>query len=42
MRHLVAWRMGEWIDPESKLPHLAHVTWNGIALLWKGLKDGKR
>lgn len=26
MRHMVAWIGGERIDPESKLPHLAHAA----------------
>ena len=26
MRHLTAWWCGERLDPESKLPHLAHAT----------------
>ena len=26
MRHLVAWSQGEWLDPESGLPHLAHAN----------------
>ena len=25
MRHLMAWRKGEELDPESGLPHLAHA-----------------
>lgn len=25
MRHLAAWFRGEWSDPESGLPHLAHA-----------------
>lgn len=25
-RHLAAWRMGEKLDPESGLPHLAHMA----------------
>lgn len=25
-RHLVAWRLGENVDPESGLPHLAHAA----------------
>ncbi len=28
VRHLMAWRRGEDLDPESGLPHLAHVLWN--------------
>jgi hypothetical protein len=34
MRHLVAWRNGERIDPDSGLKHLAQVAWNALALLW--------
>ena len=25
LRHIIAWRKGEILDPESKLPHLAHA-----------------
>ena len=25
MRHLLAWYTGEWEDPDSGLPHLAHI-----------------
>jgi hypothetical protein len=32
-RHINAWRKGEKIDPESKLPHLAHVAVNAMFLL---------
>jgi hypothetical protein len=32
-RHLVASENGEQLDNESGLPHLAHMAWNGIALL---------
>lgn len=39
MRHLVAWRKGEKIDPDSKLPHLAHVGWNVLALIWFELQE---
>ena len=35
MRHLIAWRKGELIDPESKLPHLAHAGCNLIFLNWQ-------
>lgn len=33
LRHLTAHDKGETIDPESNLPHLAHVAWNAIALM---------
>ena len=39
LRHLVAHEKGEFLDPESKLPHLAHVLWNAVALLFFGLKE---
>lgn len=35
MRHLLAWRRGELIDPESNMPHLAHVMCNTMFLMWK-------
>jgi hypothetical protein len=25
MRHITAWRLGEYVDEESNLPHLAHA-----------------
>lgn len=31
-RHLNAWRRGEKIDPESGMPHLAHVATNCMFL----------
>jgi hypothetical protein len=37
LRHLVAYQNGEFTDPESGLPHLAHVLTNATFLLWKGL-----
>lgn len=33
-RHLEAYRVGEAIDPESGLPHLAHVLTNAAFLHW--------
>ena len=33
MRHFEAWRGGEWLDKDSKLPHLALTITNGIILL---------
>lgn len=34
MRHLVAWRQGQIIDPESGQPHLAHLLCNIVFLSW--------
>ena len=34
MRHLLAWRQGEAIDPESKLNHIKHVLTNAMFLLY--------
>jgi hypothetical protein len=36
MRHLEEWRTGEVIDPESGLPHLAHVLCNAAFLVTLG------
>ena len=38
LRHLSAWRQGEWLDQESGYPHLAHAMWGCCALLWAGLR----
>ncbi len=32
-RHLLKWQLGEDLDPESGLPHLAHALWNVGALM---------
>lgn len=32
MRHLLAWKKGELLDPESGKPHLAHVACNVMFL----------
>lgn len=42
IRHWEAWRGGEWADPETKLPHLAHVGCNALILLTLGLKGRSR
>ena len=33
LRHIQAWRLGEKLDPETKLPHLAHALTNLVFLL---------
>jgi len=33
MRHMVAWRTGEQLDPETGYPHLAHAATNVLFLL---------
>lgn len=32
LRHYLAWCTGEVNDPESGLPHLAHMAWNALAV----------
>jgi len=39
IRHLVAHKKGESLDPESKLPHLAHA---GCCILFLIVLSGKR
>jgi hypothetical protein len=34
LRHLVAWWDGERLDPESRLPHLAHAACCVLFLMW--------
>jgi hypothetical protein len=34
MRHLEAWRKGELVDPDSGLPHMAHIGCNAMFLAW--------
>jgi len=34
MRHIVSWREGELLDPESGLPHLSHAGCDLVFLLW--------
>jgi hypothetical protein len=38
LRHLFARIRGERLDPETKLPHLAHFAWNALALLTYDLR----
>ena len=35
LRHIQAWRRGERLDEESKLPHLAHAVCCLLFILWK-------
>jgi len=32
-RHLLKHSEGECLDPETGLPHLAHIAWNSLAVL---------
>lgn len=41
LRHLVAWRKGEDIDPDTKSRHLAAVAWNAIALMYLTKKNNE-
>ena len=34
MRHIIAWKCGEEIDPESGKSHLAHAICNAMFLMW--------
>lgn len=42
MRHIDAYRDGEWLDPQTKLPHLILAIWNCTTLLWHESRDRKR
>jgi hypothetical protein len=35
MRHVMAWRLGEKVDPESGKHHLSHAICCAIFLIWK-------
>lgn len=37
-RHLMAFWNGEDLDPESRLPHLAHAAWHCLALMTFSLR----
>jgi hypothetical protein len=41
LRHFSAWLDGERADPESGLPHAAHVATNALFLLWFELGEGR-
>ncbi len=38
-RHWGAFKKGEWLDPESGKPHLAHFLWGAVAVFWFELRD---
>ena len=40
-RHILAQAAGEVNDPESGLPHAAHIVWNALALLELQLTEAK-
>jgi hypothetical protein len=40
-RHLGAFVNGEWLDQESKLPHLAHAISNILFMMWHYKKEGR-
>ena len=33
LRHYLNYKLGEELDKESNLPHLAHMAWNALAVL---------
>ena len=39
MRHIVAWRTGEDVDPETGIQHLAHAGCCILFLLWFTLRE---
>ena len=39
MRHLETDRSGEYLDPESGLPHLAHAFWNVGSMLFFKIQE---
>jgi hypothetical protein len=41
MRHIVAWKEGEIIDPEYNLPHLAHAICNLLFLTFNDNQNRK-
>jgi hypothetical protein len=39
MRHIDEYREGEYIDKETKLPHLASAAWNCLIVLYHSEAD---
>ncbi len=42
LRHVTAWLSGEQLDPESKLPHLAHAVCCLLFLIWFDNKEAAK
>ncbi len=38
-RHNLKIAMGEYLDPDSELPHAAHAAWNALAVLELTLRE---
>ncbi len=38
MRHYIAWKKGEELDPESGYHHLKHMLWNAGAIMYLATK----
>lgn len=41
LRHYLNYKRGEEIDIESKLPHLAHMAWNALAILQLAIDENR-
>jgi hypothetical protein len=41
MRHWLKDKMGEKVDDDSKLRHLAHEAWNALAVLDLALREAE-
>lgn len=41
-RHWSAFKRGEWLDPESGKPHLAHFCWGALTVFWFALRAQRK
>ena len=41
LRHYFKWKAGEDLDSDSGLPHVAHLAWNALAVLYFYIIDKK-
>lgn len=39
LRHVNAYHNGEWLDIETKCPHLVQVAWNALVIVWYTLQE---